>query len=146
MDNFALKKSTKFAPSDVQRDCRKKTTAASLSSAAVSCRYRGFGNILLVLLPRWRKAQTRQASIKRRANFPSLFRAVSKTPSLLPRVRVSPLRTLTSTANAISVAKPAWTLVPSSTLRREPGTPQEETKPPDRRQGKTPANRLHFTS
>lgn len=34
---FCLEKSTKFGPSDVQRDYRKKTTAASLSSAAVSC-------------------------------------------------------------------------------------------------------------
>lgn len=35
-DNFALEKPMKFGPSDVRRDYRKKTTAASLPSAAVS--------------------------------------------------------------------------------------------------------------
>lgn len=34
---FCLEKSTKFGPSEVQRDYRKKTTAVGLSSAATSC-------------------------------------------------------------------------------------------------------------
>ena len=90
---FCLQKSTKFGPSDAQRLQKENYCSIFVISCCILPTLEALVIFCLRYCPGHGKHQTRQASIKTRANFPRLFRAVSKVPSLMPCVSIFSLRT-----------------------------------------------------